>query len=212
MHPARTTHARRRTTGGFTLVGAIVSTAMVAVVFAGLAGVFTYALRMMPAQAAAQNAARIATSELAVARSAGPSGIMHGRDSTTVATQYANASPAAAALLGPQAAQVTDPSAPAGTGATKCQAGEHLGCAFIPAVPATTETGDVTYTVTTFALHCATPASFSAATTCTPGASPGGQIPFVRLVVDVAWPGISCGAGPDGICHYVATALVGEQL
>lgn len=196
----------RRTAGrgdqGFALMESIVSISLVSIVMAGLVGLFTVTLRIVPAQVAEQNAIRVAASVLNTARALDAENAVRGRDQAAVANQYAAAPDTVKALLGAVGDQAADPSAPAGTATTQCPTLTSHSCAHLPTISTVDTLGTTTFTVNTYTQWC-TFDPVASPTVCTAG---GIGLPLLNVLVDVSWPGSMC---DGGVCRHVATTLIG---
>ena len=183
------TRTSRRGEEGFLLLESVVAIALMTLLLAALASFFTSAVASTGSQRARQAAVQLASSQMEMVRALPASDLVIGRDSASVTSQLAAASPTVQpALAGMTSA--TDSTAAAGSGAT----------AAVPTAPTTRVVGPTTYSVSTYLGTCRV-----RATSPSPCDLSGTSAELLRAVVAVTWPGERC---PARSCSYVTSTVL----
>lgn len=180
---------------GFTLLEMIISIVLVTVVMAALTVLYVNVLGSVTAQRAKQAATSVATDAVDNARSIGAAGAVHGRDASSVATQFGSFTTGPVADVLTQMTPASDTSASPGSGRT----------AALPTVAQQRTINGLTYSVNYLVGYCYRAGSDSTDTADCVRSQASGSVQYTRVVVAVGWSNKSCAGGS---CTYVSSVLL----
>lgn len=173
---------------GFTIAETAVSLAIVSVVMTSLTSFFVATTRVTRQQNDAEVAAQVATAAMTRVRSVKGSSLLYGRDATTSHQQWLNPVAGVAAHLA-DSTEAWDATAATGGGPL----------APLPTTPQPMTAGGLTFQQSWYVGSC-----WQAANGPCDTSNSLGDVPLLRVVVAVTWPGAGC---PAGTCSYVRSTL-----
>jgi prepilin-type N-terminal cleavage/methylation domain-containing protein len=177
------------TEDGFTLVETSVSLTIVGIVMASLTSFFITTTRITRQQNETEVATQVAAAAMSRVRGIKGSSLAYGRDATTSHQQWATPMAGVAPYLA-DSTETWDPNAAAGNGPS----------APLPTTPQPATAGGITYQQSWYLGSC-----WQAATGVCDTTNGTGDVPQLRVVVAVTWPGADC---PGDTCAYVRSTLV----
>ncbi len=177
---------------GFGLLEAVMATAVIGILMAGLSVFFVRSMVLVDRQGDAQAAVRVAADASEHVRALRGPALPTGRDAATTAAQWSTA-PAAVDGWERTVEKVWDPDAAAGAGAG----------APLPSTPQEVQRDGVTYRLDYYLGACRQLRADPQAP-CTAAGPPQPATVLYRVIITVSWPG--CATGP---CFYATSLLVG---
>lgn len=185
---------------GFILLETLVAITIIAIIMTALTSLFVSVIGSTNHQRNSQAAAQVADTAADKARVVGAAAAVDGRTAAAVTAQFQGATPATPALPATAAAVAPWVSAAAMTPASA--AGSS---AILPTTATAQVVGSQTFYVSYFVGTCLRLSS-GATTTCLASQTGGSTIPYVRVVVVVAWNGEGCGQ----LCTYITSVLLND--
>ena len=173
---------------GFVLLESIIAISLITVIMGAIGSEYVAGLASTSRQRATQVAAQLADSALEQVRALSPTDLVKNHDTASVSAEFSTA-PAAVQPWLANMTQATDPTSPAGSGAT----------AAIPTVGVIQQPGTQAYTVTYYLGWCGLK-PFGLSWDCVKP-----SVDYLRAVAAVTWTSSTC---PAAGCAYITATLI----